>query len=237
MALLEDVKMDNVDVLAQLDAAAGDGLGKMDSGVTTNPYLSITQSTSTAVENGDCGAGEWCNSVTHKSYGNTIKVVFLDFMVAWTEKDSAGKTVNRYEPNTIQVEGDLYKGMRNPATGNKVQETWMYLVTLPEHPEDGVLIYTSSPGNMRYLKQLNTLIKNSRLPSGNPAPIYAYTWNLTINPDVSKDGKKYFSLKGGIEKGDVISGKCLGEVVKPTLAQGSTLLIESSPDVDDVEKF
>jgi hypothetical protein len=212
-----------------LEQDAGEGLDEYGEGTISIPYLAITQQTSEAVELGEIEPGHFRNSLTGEDYGTKILAVILGFKICWTERDAAGKTIARYDPYDVEVTGDVYKGMINPKTGNKVQETWLYQLILPEHLDAGFVVFSSSPGNMKYLKGWNTQVKFQRLPSGKPAPRHASVWELQINPDVSKAGKKYFSNKGGIKRVGWISKDLYQDFVLPG-KESNQLALAAPPD-------
>lgn len=222
-----------------LEADAGVGLKDIEQAAASVPFLQLTQANSDIVTTGGAPAGVFVNSVTKEVYGNTIHVIICKFAVAWAERDDSGKTVNRYEVGGIKVNGDSYKGMTNPATGNKIVETWYYQVLVMEHPEAGFMIFSSTPGNMRYLKAFNSMIRTLRLPSGSVAPLYGGVWEWKINPDVSKKGKPYYSFKNGIKFAGWIPRKLYQEAVLPIkdeqimLPAPTNELIEAEADVED----
>lgn len=213
-----------------LDEDAGQGFEGMDQSVMGTPFLQLTQSNSEVVEAGTHEPGHFVNSITKEDYGTKILAIVCKFAMAWVERDDAGKSVARYDLGGIEVTGDNYTGMRNPKSGNKVVETWYYQLLLPEHPEAGFVIFSSTPGNMKYLKGLNTQMRFLRLPSGAPAPMYAGVWELSINPDVSKKGKKYFSFKGGIRLAGWIPQVLYKEVVLPI--KNAAFMLPAPADVD-----
>lgn len=214
-----------------LDQDAGQGFEGMDASTLSTPYLQLTQSNSEVVEAGTHQPGHFVNSVSKEDYGTSIRLIICKFAMAWVERDDAGKSIARYEIGGINVTGDTYKGMRNPETGNKVVETWYYQVLLPDHPEAGFMIFSSTPGNMKYLKGLNTQTRFLRLPSGAPAPLYAGIWELSANPDTSKAGKKYFSCKGGIKMVGWIPQMLYKEAVLP-IKSAAFMLPAPATDVD-----
>ena len=213
-----------------LDSLSGDGLEGSGGDAISIPYLSITQPISDAVTTEEIKPGHWRNSATGEDYGTSINVIVCDFKIGWVERDDAGKSVARYEPGSIEVNGDLFKGMTNPMTGNKVQECWMYQLVLPDHLDAGYVIYTSTPGQMRYLRSWNTKRWFKKLPSGNRAPIYGSVWKLSLGPDVSKAGKSYFSLKAGIEWVSWTPRSVYDGAVLPARSNPTALLIAAPKD-------
>lgn len=215
---------------AFLDNDAGQGFDGMDQSTMSTPFLQLTQSNSEVVEAGTHPVGHFVNSVTKEDYGTQILAIVCKFAMAWVERDDAGRSVGRYEIGGLEVTGDNYKGMRNPKTNNKVVETWYYQLLLPEHPDAGFVIFSSTPGNMKYLKGLNTQMRFLKLPSGAPAPMYAGIWEFTANPDVSKAGKKYFSFKGGIRRVGWIPQVLYKDMILPIKNAG--FMLPAPADVD-----
>lgn len=163
------------------------------SGDTSTPMLLISQALSDVVQAGTVPVGHFYNSETGQDYGTEVKVVVCGFTKAWTEwKPNQGGFVGRYPVGSLKdVTGDNYSGMMHGE--NKVQETLLYVVILPEHKEDGYLIFSSSPGSMRYLKAWNTSLRFLKTPAGQQAAIYSGVWNLQLNKDQNKQGKTFYS--------------------------------------------
>ena len=192
--------------LSFLEEHAGEGLTDIAQEDIQQGLLLISQKLS-AVNDGRVSEGHFYNSATGEDYGTSVKVIVLSVQKLWFvwAADQSG-LVGRYEPYSIEVTGDNYTGMRDK-DGNRVIETYCYGVLLPEHPEDGALVLTSTRGSMKYFRQWNRQIKAARLPSGKPAPIYANVWTLTTALDQNKGGKSYYSLKGGIVKEGYITSQ------------------------------
>lgn len=218
-----------------LDQVSGDGFEGLDKSVLAIPYLSILQPTSDAVLAGEVEAGNFINSVSREVYGSSIKVVVTAFKICWVERDSSGKTVNRYEPGSIKVDGDVWRGMLNPETHNKVQESWLYQLILPEH-QDGFLIYGSTPGQMRYLKGWHTRLTQLRTPGGKLAPIYGGVWEWNLGPDQNKAGKQYYSLKNGIKFDSFIGEELWNQRIIPAREQIEVLQIAAPETVAATEE-
>lgn len=190
----------------QMDDSFLEGTVSMDMEQTAVPLLLICQTNSSDAIEAGVGLGHFYNNLTKKDYGDEVKLVVAYHKVAWVEwQPNGGGFVGRYEPGSIEVTGNSYDGMTNPANGNKVVETWLYYVILPDHLEDGFLVMSSTPGNMKYLKAWNTQIKYLRTPNGHPAALYSSIWKLKIGKDQNKAGQKFYSLKAadgkpGIER-------------------------------------
>lgn len=214
-----------------LEGDAGQGFNDVGIDQQAIPLLLICQSNSADAIEAGVKPGEFYNNITKRSYTNSIKLVPAYFKVAWLEwKPNGGGFAGRYEPGGIEVTGNNYDGMTNPKTGNKVVETWLYYVLLNDFKEDGFFVFSSTPGNMKYLKVWNTMMKNLRLPPRKdprtgemvalPAPLHSSIWRLTTGKDQNKAGQKYYSLKSqdgkpGIERLGWITKELKDEYVTP----------------------
>lgn len=184
--------------LDYLDKMSGQGFEDMTSGDITVPRLLISQALSKSVSEGVMKPGVFYNSITNKDYGTEIRVVVCHFQKTWVEwKPNQGGYVGTYPVGGLDgVEGDNFTGMTHTAedgTKNIVIETWNYLVILPDHPEDGYMLFSSTRGNLKYLKAWNTKTKFLTLPSGRPAPLFSSIWKMTIGKDQNKAGNVYYS--------------------------------------------
>lgn len=180
--------------LDYLEGVAGQGFEQMSGGDINTPMLLIAQQLSEVAQAGSVPAGHFYNSLTGEDLGTELEVVPCQFQKAWIEwKPNNGGFVARHMPGSISVTGDNFSGMVT-AEGNIVVEAYMYLVAVPSRPDLGIMLFQSTPGNMRYLKSWNTQMRYLRLPSGKPAPMFAGVWSLSVNSDVNKKGNKYYSL-------------------------------------------
>ena len=169
-----------------MEGLAGQGFEDMGANATNMPFLGLVQPDSQAQDE-DNPAGTWRNSATGRNNGSMVKVIVLAFRTIWSERETEPpfRTVGRYPVNGIEVEirqppkGKRgYPKMINPETGNEVQELFVYAVTLPDYPEDGVLYFNPTVGGMRTAKAWNSQLKSQLLPNGVQAPIFAFQWNL-----------------------------------------------------------
>lgn len=225
----EEKEMD----FSYLEEEAGKGFENMDQSTVAVPRLLIAQPLSGVVSEGTVPQGHFYNSITGKDYGATLDVIVCYFQKVWVEwKPDQGGYVGTYPVGGLEgVTGDNYTGMHHTGKDgsiNNVLETWNYLVVLPDHMEDGYMIFGSTPGNLKYLKGWNTQLNYLRTPAGRPAPIYSSIWTLTINKDTNKKGNTYYSCnKDGkssiVRKGWVAKEIFLG-YVKPARASAEQAL-------------
>ena len=184
--------------LDYLSEVAGQGFENMSNSEVAVPRLLIAQALSDVVQNGSVKVGHFYNSITGEDYGDSIDLIVCHFQKVWVEwKKNNGGYVGTYPIGGLAgVTGDNYKGMEHTdANGNvnDVIETWNYLVVLPEHLEDGYMVFGSTRGNLKYLKGWNTKMRYLRTPSGKAAPLFSSVWNLTTGKDQNKNGNTYYS--------------------------------------------
>lgn len=195
-----------------LDSMQDNGFENMKSQDIATPMLLIAQAMSDVVSSGSVKIGHFYNSLTGEDYGNSVELIVCHFDKMWVEwKPNQGGFVGRHPIGSIPVTGDIYTGMKHG--DNDVIETWTYLVIPCEHPEAGYMAFSSTPGNVKYLKAWNTQMKYLRTPSGKPAPLFSARWRLTTNKVTSKAGKDYFACAGTDGKA---SAKFVGWVNKET---------------------
>jgi hypothetical protein len=208
-----------------LEELAGTGLATITANEQAIPYLGMVQPDSEAAADG-ASLGVWRNSATGEEYGSVVSVNVLAFRTIWSERDSEAPfgTIGRYNPHSIEVTiqqpkgGKGYPKMINPATGNEVQELYVYALVLPEHPEAGVVLFNPTVSSMKACKAWNTQLKSQILPNGSQAPIFAFQWDmacdLTDNP-VKKGAKIAKFVK--VQKSAVIPKDFFDNYVKPQL--------------------
>lgn len=183
----------NVD-LSFLEGVSENGFENMGAGEISTPLLLIAQPLSKVVTDDKVKAGHFYNSITGEDYGDEVKVIVCHFDKMWYEwLPEQGGLAGRYPVGGVAVNGDKWSGMTNAETGNKIEEKYVYLVYLPEHPESGLMVFASTGGNMKYLKGWNTQMKYLRTPGGRQAPVFAAIWSLKIGKDKNKAGQPYYS--------------------------------------------
>lgn len=209
--------------LDYLSEVAGQGFENMSNGEVAVPRLLIAQAMSDVVQNGSVKVGHFYNSISGKDYGESVDVIVCHFQKVWVEwKKNQGGYVATHDVGSIEVTGNNYTGMEHKdAEGNinDVIETWNYLVVLPEHMEDGYMLFGSTRGNLKYLKGWNTQMRYLRTPSGKAAPLFSSIWTLATGKDQNKKGNTYYSCnkdgKSSIVWKDWVSKEVFLEYVTP----------------------
>lgn len=234
-----------VEDVSFMESMAGQGFENMGANATSIAYLGLVQPDSGA-EDDENPAGTWRNSATGRNYGNNVKAVVLGFRTIWNERESDPpfRTVGRYPINGIQVEirqppkGKRgYPKMINPESGNEVQELFVYAVSLPDYPEDGILYFSPTVGSMKTAKSWNSQLKGQLLPNGVQAPIFAFQWNLMAdlvpNPQQpSKNVAKFVK----VSRDSIVNKELFTEHVQPLLTTTKQELLQITSNLDDVEE-
>lgn len=228
-----------------LEGLAGEGLETIGDNAVSTAYLGIVQPNSTATQEG-AAAGDFRNSATGESYGNTVRVIPVAFDTAWVERSSEPpfSTVARYKPGSIPVDikpvkpgTKGYPKMINPATGNEIKELFMYALVLPDHPEAGTVIFSPNVSSMKVCKSWNSQLKSQLLPNGQHAPIYARAWDLATElvPNPQQPAIQMAKL-ASVHKDDAFITKELFEnTVQPQRAIASTAMASLEAPATDEE--
>lgn len=228
-----------------LNEYAGNGLETMDASTKAIAYLSLVQPDSTA-ESEDNPAGTWRNSATGKNYGNMVTAVVLAFKTIWNEREVEPpfRTVGRYEPHSIEVETRQppkgkkgYPKLINPESGNEIQELFVYAVILPDYPEDGILYFNPTVGNMRTCRSWNTQLSSQLLPNGAQAPIFAFKWNLVADlaPNPQQPTKQVARFMT-VQKDSIVSKELFTTHVNPLLTTVKQSVLQITSTVDDSDE-
>lgn len=232
------------------DSMSGEGQDQFDANMLTTPYLSMVQAGGTAHANGH-DIATWVNTASGENLGPVAEVICLACKTAWVERDTVNKTwmtVGRYEPNSIEVEKTMPKpGQRgfptmvNPKTGNKVEELFIYAVMLKDHPEAGPMFFSPTALSMSACKAWNTKIRNQRLPSGKIAPIFAFSWLLSLDtvakpgitgPAAEQPANRNTKL-GTANRGSLVALDLFKGYVQPQLSSPANLLAIAAPEAGE----
>ena len=227
-----------------LDEMEGEGFEDMGASATSIAYLSLVQPDSEA-EDDENAAGTWRNSATGRNYGNSVRVIAVAFRTIWSERESDPpfRTVGRYPVGGIDVEvRQPPKGKRgfpkmiNPETGNEVQELFVYALMLPDYPEDGVVYFNPTVGNMKTCKSWNSQLKGQLLPNGVQAPIFAFDWTLytELVPNPQQPSKEMAKFTK-VVRGSIVDKELFEDTIKPQLAVTKQNVLQITSQLSDGE--
>lgn len=178
--------------LADLYKGRALGTEEMEEGVGS-PMLLISQAMSGVAATGEIPAGHFYDSQTKMDMGVQLDVIPLAFTKMWYEwKPNQQGLAGRWKPNSIPVTGDAFKGGLHHGE-NLVIDTYVYALLLLKNVEAGAYVFTSSRGNMKYLRQWNSQMKAMKL-DGVPMPMYSQVWNLKIGKTQSATGRAYYAF-------------------------------------------
>lgn len=132
--------------------------------------------------------GQYFNTVSGENYGDTLKVQvhgYFHSYVIWKGEKGNGEfsgTMTPEEFREFESKNKLERDggdMVHVVEGEEFRysDTRNFIVSLPEHPEDGIMIYPLSSTGIKAAKKWNTL-QNGRRVNGRPAKRYATIWEI-----------------------------------------------------------
>lgn len=159
------------------------------------PFLRVAQKGSPQVDDAKpeyidgLKPGQYFNTVSGANYGDTITVqvhgYFHNYTIWKGEKgngDFAG-VMTPEEFREFEKANDLTRDggdMVHFVDGEEIRysDTRNFIVSLPEHPEDGIMIYPLSSTGIKAARKWNTLQQGRRV-NGRPAKRYATIWEIS----------------------------------------------------------
>ncbi len=166
------------------------------------PFLRIAQKMSGVVNPRDSEyiegieVGHYYNTVSGENYGDKLVVqqhAYFRGYTKWTgikgkEKYVGSMSVEAFE--AFSSENELEKdggALVQTINGERISyyDTRSYVITLPEYPEAGVMLYHMKSTGIKHSKKWNTLWSNRKL-NGQPTARYATVWELKTG-DESND--------------------------------------------------
>lgn len=132
--------------------------------------------------------GHYFNTVSGESYGDVLKVqvhgYFQNYTI-WKGEKGSGEFQGMMTPeefrafekeNTLNRDGGDYIHTLD-GENLRYTDTRNFIVTLPDHEEDGILIYPMSSTGIKAARKWNTL-NNGRRINGRPAKRYTTLWEI-----------------------------------------------------------
>lgn len=179
-----------------LNDYAGEGLENINLEDQKTPFLVILQILSPPCQRDNdafvkgAEPGMFFNTALRKLYGRKINVIPLAMKKVWLEwKPNRGGLVDRHEPNSIPVDKTDFTEWK--FNGNIIQENYMFFCLIEGHFKDGIVILSLASSGIKHAKNWNTMIVNTKLPGGKPAPIFSSVWELESVKNTNDQGSWY----------------------------------------------
>lgn len=193
--------------------------------------------------------GMFFNTVSGAIYGDNIKVQshgYFHNYVIWKGPKGNGKfqgtmTTDEFrafdKANALTREGgDMIQVVEGETL--RYTDTHSFIVSLPEHEEDGIMIYPLSSTGCKVARKWNSL-NNGRRVNGSPTKRYATLWDLKTGGFVNDGGfayKQVSSLKpiGWVTVALNEYGKSFEEFVK-AIKENGVKHTDESPASENAE--
>lgn len=151
------------------------------------PFLKLAQKM-TKQEIDGLSPGKFFNSVSEAVYGDTLKIQvhgYFHNFTKWCGPKGNGEfrgAMSREEFTAFEKKNELVRDggdLTHTVDGEDLRytDTHNFIVSLPEYPEDGVMIYPLSSTGCKVARKWNTL-KNTRMVNGKQTKRYATIWEL-----------------------------------------------------------
>jgi hypothetical protein len=122
--------------------------------------------------------------------------------------------------------------MFNPDSGFEVKELFTYAVMLEDYPEAGVLYFTVPVSSMKQIKQWNSMLRSQRLPNGKIAPIFAFSWALSLELYTNTAGNENARVFSVVRK-NMVAPDLWVEAVQPALNAAKDIALLTAPPEGD----
>jgi hypothetical protein len=159
------------------------------------PFLRVAQKGSPQVDDAKpeyidgLKPGQYFNTVSSTNYGDTLMVqvhgYFHNYLIWKGEKGNGdyGGTLTPEEFREYEKTHNLTRDggdMVEYVDGEEIRysDTRNFIVSLPEHEEDGIMIYPLSSTGIKAARKWNTLQQARRI-NGRPAKRYATIWEIS----------------------------------------------------------
>lgn len=202
-----DIMKKEENVLALAEEMGYTGFENVDSESLSMPFLRIAQQMTASATEGDPSyieglkPGYFYNTATQSVYGQEIRFVMLAYFRMfneWTQGDTGGMGdfVRNITPEEFQeLKGGYTQVGANWTTGEGtiVRDSRNFFVLLPEHVNDGVMLWSLTGTGITQARRLLTKANGQMLPNGKKAPLFANVWSAKSTL-VSNDLGRWFSI-------------------------------------------
>ena len=193
-------KKENTDMAEFFPASGYTGFENVDSDSLSVPFLRVAQSNTAQIDEnetsyiGGLKVGHFYNTAAGVGYSNTVRMVLLGYsrtFVVWGSElgDFQGViTADEFKKieGNLSRDGAMFKG----PDGKRYQDTRNFFVWLPDHPEDGVILYPLKSTGITQSRKLLTRASALR-KDGKPVPLFASIWKVGTVKNQNDQGTWY----------------------------------------------
>lgn len=151
--------------------------------------------------------GFFFNSVTKKSYGDSLIVVcggFEHIYIEWPPVRGKGGPIAYHTPaEASKIAADTSFGNWKTKAGNRLDETYLYYMIVEGEESSGVIVLSLSSTNIPPAKQFNRRLVSTTLPNGAKAKPFWMKWKLSsveASNDKGSWHKVSFDLAGYVSE-------------------------------------
>lgn len=164
-----------------------EGFEDIDSSTMAIPFLVILQKGSPQLNKEKSqyikGAevGEWFNTVTKKTYGQSVNIVALKFEHLYIEwlPDRGGFVSYHTPEHAAQLADDVTFGKWKAVNGNDLSEQYSYIILIEGHESDGIMVMSLASSAIKMAKEWNRLMTSHIMDNGEKAKPYYLVWTIT----------------------------------------------------------
>jgi hypothetical protein len=226
---LEAVEGIDSEALAILAGSETSGFENVGSDGLLVPLLKIAQPLSQGIGD-DLSPGEFYNSATQKSYGKTLKVIFLGYYKCWTRWGAAGLgdykgvyTEQDFVKKGIEKYPQQDRVYIDSVNQEKIKDTRNLICFLPDFPGEGLIIWPLSATGISHCKRILSQASALRIPgTDKQAPLFSSVYEFTTEKNSNDRGSWYM-----IGQKRTTNMKRLGWATKEFLSQAATFVTQA----------
>lgn len=176
-----------------------EGFEQIDSSTMAVPFLVILQQGSPQLNKEkpqflpDAEVGEWFNTVTKKTYGQSVNVIALKFEHMYIEwlPDRGGLVSYHTPERAAQLADDTTFGKWKTVNGNDLSEGYSYIIIIEDHEDDGIMVLSLGSTAIKAAREWNRLMTSHIMDNGEKAKPYYLVWNVTTEYTENDKGNWY----------------------------------------------
>ena len=211
------------------------------------PFLRIAQALSGIVQEVDgMKAGVFYNSATGKNYGQSIKLIPVNYYRSFEEWKGIGTdavhvgtyTPEKWEQVKLAAKFDEAKNNWVLPNGSTVQDTRNYFVYCADDIEAGLMLYPMYGSGIGAARNWMSLLASLSI-AGKQIPMFSKVWELTLDKKISKGGMAYFQVASFVDAGwtdasFIPSLQGAYTITKDLISSGRTVIEAKATDDDAV---